>query len=116
MRSVAFRCVVAFVLVAAPAAASRAQDKTDEPKPEKQDSTKKDAAPKGPEAQFTRQIVDFLKSELDLTEAQQGKIASIMEEAMKEAMKMMFKRMSDEEPDREQMRKDQEAMREHIVG
>lgn len=84
-----------------------------------QDDSEKKEEPKGdanPERRFAGQIVDFLRSELDLSPEQVTKVNHVMDEGLKEAMKMMFKRMAEDEPDPEERKKDEAAIRQKILG
>jgi hypothetical protein len=66
---------------------------------------------------MTRQVVQMLKAELDLSEDQVEKVKGVMHEGFKFVMKRMMERMGDETPPTpEQRKKDETEIREAIVG
>src|SRR5579871_1106464 len=72
----------------------------------------------GPEVEIAKQVVGFLKSELDLSEEQTGKVRTIIEEAMKDVMGRYMKAMNGGEapPSQEEMEKQRKELQERIIG
>jgi Cft2 family RNA processing exonuclease len=101
--------VIPAVVLLGSAGACLAQDKPDAPKvePAKDDD--------GPEVGITKQVVEMLKSELELTEEQETKVTVVVQKIMREGMKNMMKHMGEENPDQDAIKKEQEDLKQSII-